>query len=94
MQEFGGQGLQDLEEFDTDDKPRLVKQEFDGEDQESSEISSSQITTSKSNEDFKKWLDLVQKYQIDQYAKKTLKSIKNWFTLIPNEEDMKKSAFR
>ena len=90
-----------MEEFDTEDKlPALVKQEFNDEDQESSENPSSQISTSDqcnsedSNKDFKKWLDLVQKYQIDQYAKRTLKSIKNWFTLIPNEEDLKKSAFR
>ena len=31
---------------------------------------------------------------IDQYAKRTVKSIKDWFTLIPNEENMKKSAVR
>ena len=89
-----------MEEFDTADKVPLVKQEFNDDDQESSENPSSKISTSdqynseESNKDFKKWLDLIQKYQIDQYAKRTLKSIKNWFTLIPNEEDMKKSAFR
>ena len=31
---------------------------------------------------------------IDQYAKRTVKSIKDWFTLIPNEDNMKKSAVR
>ena len=49
---------------------------------------------SESNEDFKKWFELVQTHQIDQYAERTMKSIKNWFTLIPNEENMKMSAFR
>ena len=89
-----------MEEFETAGKPPLVKQELHDEDQESFENPSSKISTpdqynsDESNKDFKKWLDLIQKYQIDQYAKKTLKSIKNWFTLIPNEEDMKKSAFR
>ena len=49
---------------------------------------------SESNGDFKKWFELVQTHQIDQYAERTMKSIKNWFTLIPNEENMKMSAFR
>ena len=47
-----------------------------------------------SNEDFKKWFQLVQTHHIDQYAERTMKSIKSWFTLIPNEENMKMSAFR
>ena len=49
---------------------------------------------SESNEDFKKWFQLVQTHHIDQYAERTMKSIKSWFTLIPNEENMKMSAFR
>ena len=48
-----------------------------------------------SHEDFEEeWFNLIEMHQMDQYAKRTIKSIKNWFTLIPNEEDMKKSAFR
>lgn len=47
-----------------------------------------------SNEDFKKWFQLVQTHHIDQYAERTMKSIKSWFTLIPNEENMKMSPFR
>ena len=48
-----------------------------------------------SHEDFdEEWLNLIEIHQMDQYAKRTVKSIKSWFTLIPNEEDMKKSAFR
>ena len=48
-----------------------------------------------SHEEFdEEWFNLIEMHQMNQYAKRTVKSIKSWFTLIPNEEDMKKSAFR
>merc|ERR1712223_1101339 len=89
-----------MEDFDPNDI-LMVKQEINDNDQHFSENypdSKSSWKTdqsnSETNKDFEKWLDLIETYEIDQYAKRTVKSIKDWFTLIPNEDNMKKSAVR
>ena len=62
---------------------------------ENSEKTMAQHHQNNPHEDFEEdWFNLIEMHQMDQYAKRTIKSIKNWFTLIPNEEDMKKSGFR